>query len=159
MSDWTKEAIERAKVLWESHSFKQISVKLAEEGFGEFSRGAVIGKLHRLGITKKPELTSLAPRVRPTKEPVGSIAFKVIHAIKRKRKQSGLKRELFVCQDSVEIEPRHISLMELNGETCRWPYGDGPFTFCGNLPSACSPYCLAHTRIAFGAFQTARKAA
>jgi hypothetical protein len=45
------------------------------------------------------------------------------------------------------VEPRHLSLIELTAETCRWPYGDGPFTFCGHPPAADKPYCAAHWSI------------
>lgn len=37
-----------------------------------------------------------------------------------------------------------LSLLDLNGQTCRWPEGDGPFFFCGHAPHGESSYCTFH---------------
>jgi GcrA cell cycle regulator len=48
----------------------------------------------------------------------------------------------------VGIEPRHLSLLELEARDCRYPYGgdrDGEaITFCGHLRREDSSYCAAH---------------
>ena len=49
----------------------------------------------------------------------------------------------------VEIEPKHISIYELTDDTCRYPYGDGPITFCGRLTWETSSYCAEHHGIAY----------
>ena len=35
-------------------------------------------------------------------------------------------------------------LMDLPTKGCRWPHGDGPFTFCGEPAARGNPYCPAH---------------
>lgn len=48
----------------------------------------------------------------------------------------------------VEIEPRHLTLPELEGSECRYPYGgdaDGEaITFCGHRRRKGSSYCTPH---------------
>lgn len=48
------------------------------------------------------------------------------------------------------VEPLNLTFIELHEDACRWPYGDEtPYTFCGHARSFCSPYCSAHTRLAW----------
>ena len=53
----------------------------------------------------------------------------------------------------VEQQPigefRHLSLLELTKQTCRWPQGTGPYTFCGCATMDKLPYCAAHTAQAY----------
>ena len=48
----------------------------------------------------------------------------------------------------VEIEPRHLSLVELERGDCRYPYGGDEegeaITFCGHPRRAGSSYCTPH---------------
>src|SRR3972149_3860414 len=61
---WTDEAIELAKKGWrEGLSASQIVYRLAVGGFGAFTRNAVIGKVHRLGLAGR------APPPRPATPP------------------------------------------------------------------------------------------
>ena len=52
----------------------------------------------------------------------------------------------------VDVQPaaKHVDLLELEPGQCRWPYGDGPFTFCG-CPTASDDgsYCRAHQAQAY----------
>lgn len=45
--------------------------------------------------------------------------------------------------------PLHLTLLELDDNKCRWPFGDGPFTFCGCAVRDESPYCDTHHAIAY----------
>ncbi len=49
----------------------------------------------------------------------------------------------------VDMVPLHIGIAELTGDTCRFPYGDANYTFCGHPPQAKSPYCGVHSRLCF----------
>jgi GcrA cell cycle regulator len=48
----------------------------------------------------------------------------------------------------VDIDPRHLSLIDLEPDDCRYPYGgdeDGEaITFCGHPRRRGSSYCTAH---------------
>jgi len=46
-----------------------------------------------------------------------------------------------------EIEPRHLSLGQLERDDCRYPFGDGPFTFCGRLNMDGKSYCPDHFQL------------
>jgi GcrA cell cycle regulator len=54
----------------------------------------------------------------------------------------------------VEIEPRHLSLIELEAGDCRYPYGGDeesePITFCGHPRREDSSYCTAHFYLTCG---------
>lgn len=47
------------------------------------------------------------------------------------------------------LKPKHISLFQLTNATCKWPFGDGPFTFCGQPSVTGFPYCAHHKALAY----------
>lgn len=47
------------------------------------------------------------------------------------------------------VVPLNIDLDDLKNRQCRYPYGDGPFTFCGHPVRDNSPYCEEHHKICF----------
>ncbi len=66
---WTDERVERLSTLWlEGRSASQIAAELGEG----VSRNAVIGKVHRLGLSGRavPPAEAAAPRIRDIPEPV-----------------------------------------------------------------------------------------
>lgn len=158
-STWTDQAIALIKELWEDHSAGEIADKLGSAGHGYFTRNAVRGKLFRLGLTVKQKskphpqtAVNLVPRVRaPRAHQVGAEASKIANAIKRNQKRPELRPEFFVCQDVADIEPRHLSLLELEPNDCRWPTSnDLPHTFCALPKLAGCSYCPAHALINVG---------
>lgn len=166
---WTARAVARLRELWPDHGCRHIAVKLADEGFGSFTRAAVIGKVHRLGLSAKQK-----EKVHPNTpfslvlhmhlsfaHQIGGDASKILHAIKRQQKEGTPKisPEPFVCRAVPDIEPRHISLLDLQHNDCRWPCGEGPFTFCGHPKAIGSSYCPAHQTIARGEGTPAERAA
>ncbi len=70
---WTDERVERLSTLWlEGRSASQIAAELG----GGVSRNAVIGKVHRLGLSGRvvPPATEAAPRLPAEAEPRAEIA-------------------------------------------------------------------------------------
>lgn len=102
------------------------------------TRSAVIAKSHRLDLVnpnarRVPEINK-APRVRRYfRDPSAPIPFK-----RPKPEPEVIKLR---CD---AIEPRHLSLADLERTACRYPYGDGPFTFCAHPRAEGSSYCSAH---------------
>ena len=47
----------------------------------------------------------------------------------------------------VEIVPRNLTLLELEDNDCRFPYGEGTITFCGHPKLKGSAYCGPHNAI------------
>lgn len=45
--------------------------------------------------------------------------------------------------------PKHLDITDLTATACRWPYGDGPFTYCGQTKVTGRPYCEYHCSIAY----------
>lgn len=57
--------------------------------------------------------------------------------------------------------PVGLSLLDITNDTCRWPQGTGPYSFCG-APTALSitgrkVYCAAHNFLAYRAFEPREK--
>jgi GcrA cell cycle regulator len=149
---WTDERVETLKKLWaDGLSASQIAAEL-----GGITRNAVIGKVHRLGLSGRAKSpSSSAPR--PRKARTHSHMLRVSRPAMRGNTALAHAYEL-----EVEPEPELIdniiplgqrrTLLELNELTCRWPIGDPgttEFFFCGGLPATGLPYCAYHSRVAY----------
>lgn len=108
------------------------------------SRNSVIGKLHRMGIFGgKKQPTARLPRKGGAK--VGALASAVLAA---QRSEPKFKAVRFKSAPD-HVAPLNKQLWELNSDECKWPYGDGPFLFCGHPIRDGFPYCPGHCRIAY----------
>jgi GcrA cell cycle regulator len=160
-NEWTAPLIERLTDLWQNHSAGEIAAILNKEAGIAFSRNAIIGKVHKLGLSIENKnliysktrengharTNAIKPKV--TGKQVGSLASGIIHRIKAKQSGVGAPDVPLKPQpDATDAQPRHITLMELSRETCRWPYGDpSNFTFCGCDKISNGPYCYQHDQI------------
>ena len=93
------------------------------------SRNAVIGKLDRIRLNRA--------RWRPFNP-------------ERRRKE---KLAIIAVTKLVEtppslIEPKHLPFDKLKPNSCRYPYGFGPYTFCGHERTQ-GPYCEGHAAVAY----------
>ena len=135
---WTEDRVAALeKYVEQGLSCSQIATEL-----GGVTRNAVCGKMFRIGLKSKNDFgfqpTKRSPRPRVKKQKVSIFATRW-----------GAYDKDTLPPEHVEIEdvvaqPLHIPLARLNNITCRWPYGDGPFTFCG-CPTTSAPYCESHT--------------
>lgn len=150
---WTDERVEQLKKLWsDGLSASQIAAEL-----GGITRNAVIGKVHRLGLsgrTKAP--SSSAPRQRKPR------ATHMLRVSRPAVRGNTALAQAFAYDYEMDVEPAQVenvvpigqrrTLLELNEQTCKWPIGDpatDDFWFCG-LPSLPGkPYCEAHVGVAF----------
>lgn len=164
-ADWSDERIERMKKLWvEGLSASQIASEL-----GGVTRNAVIGKIHRLGVTKRLD-PMRQPRSAKVKHEQRNI--EPLKPVARKLRGDGFKTTtipLRLAAPVVAYVPakeviipvsRNVSIMELRDGVCRWPLGDplhADFVFCGGDCNIGRPYCAAHTNVAVvvGADRTA----
>lgn len=158
---WNDERVETLKKLWsEGLSASQIASRI-----GGVTRNAVIGKVHRLGLsgraptsrtsTSRPRPRIAAPR-RPVKQrfmQVGSVAM---------RPSCHLDAEPYVStyeELDIPVADRK-SLLDLVEASCRWPVGDPQtqeFHFCNRGKVAGLPYCEFHARRAFQPAQPRRR--
>jgi len=149
---WTDERVELLKKLWtDGLSASQIAAEL-----GGITRNAVIGKVHRLGLSGRAKSpSSAAPRPRKPRAPG--------HMMRLSRPSMRGNTALApTYETNVEPEPELIeniiplgqrcTLLELNESKCRWPIGDpgsSEFFFCGGAPLEGLPYCNYHSRVAY----------
>jgi len=148
---WTDERVELLKKLWsDGLSASQIAAEL-----GGITRNAVIGKVHRLGLSGRAKSTSsAAPRQRKPRS--------AAHMLRIPRSSIRGNTALAHAYDIEEAEPELIdniipigqrrTILELNEQTCRWPVGDPgstEFFFCGGNTVTGLPYCSYHSRVAY----------
>nr|CAE30214.1 conserved unknown protein [Rhodopseudomonas palustris CGA009] len=159
---WTDERVEQLKKLWEGGlSASQIAAEL-----GNVTRNAVIGKVHRLGLSGRAKSpTSAAPRprkARPVQQmmrvtrPVARGNTALAHAFEVEAEPDP------IAFDNVVPMNQRLSLLELNEATCHWPVGDPSspeFFFCGGKSLPGLPYCAHHSRIAYQPVGDRRRAA
>src|ERR1035437_527364 len=149
---WTDDRVEQLKKLWEAGlSASQIAAEL-----GNVTRNAVIGKVHRLGLSGRAKSpSSAAPRqrkARPAQQmmrvsrPVSRGNTALAHAFEVEMEPDP------IAYDNVVPMSQRLSLLELNEATCHWPIGDpssSEFFFCGGKALSSLPYCAHHSRIAY----------
>ena len=165
---WTEERVELLKRLWsEGLSASQIAAEL-----GGVTRNAVIGKVHRLGLSGRAKApASTAPRQR--KPRVAGPTFARPSAQPATRGANALATEVSpFLEMEVEVEPtpdladnvipmgQRCSILQLSEATCHWPIGDpgsAEFFFCGGKTATGLPYCGYHARIAYQPLQDRRR--
>ena len=169
---WTDERVETLKKMWgEGQSASQIAKEL-----GSVTRNAVIGKVHRLGLSNRATTTPAKPAAKektavPKAAEKPKVEAKVetdvpvripIHA-RRKIIPAGqplppqpsaneISPEALASVREVEKKSKKINLMDLTERTCKWPVGDPAtedFWFCGLTVQTSKPYCEAHVSVAF----------
>ncbi|WP_428649524.1 GcrA family cell cycle regulator [Roseibium sp.] len=159
---WTNERVELLKKLWgEGLSASQIAGEL-----GGVTRNAVIGKVHRLGLsgraksastsskprrtrTAAPAATASTPR-KPSPQPQ-SIGATALKADISPAPAPIAKPEIEPIAELVPISQR-ATILTLTERTCKWPIGDpatDDFYFCGRQSDAGVPYCAHHCKIAY----------
>jgi GcrA cell cycle regulator len=141
---WTNERIDQLKRLLEAGlTCSQIA---AEVGV---SRNAVIGKITRLGLSRRKEAPARAEKPK--------LVASRTRALTRIFARRGRLIELaaLAAHEAPAIailDGRGCSLFELAPGKCRWPINDpgaANFCFCGSAQLEGLPYCLGHARLAY----------
>jgi GcrA cell cycle regulator len=154
---WTEDRVETLKQLWtDGLSASQIARKM-----GGVTRNAVIGKVHRLGLSGRatPARVSTA-RVNTSTARVRPAAPSLASGRSRFRDASldDLKEEV-IPQPILSPEER-ASVLHLTEHTCKWPIGDPgttEFHFCGARAKSGSPYCTTHAAQAYQPLERRRR--
>jgi GcrA cell cycle regulator len=142
---WTDERVETLKKLWlDGLSASQIAKQL-----GGVTRNAVIGKVHRLGLSGRA--TPSQPQ-RPTfKTPRAPRPAIAASPAPRRSIEAALPTQLPTPVLAPE-EPGTATVLTLGAHMCKWPIGDpasDSFTFCGRRSDREGPYCAEHARVAY----------
>lgn len=128
---WTEDRLNMLSRLWaDGLSASQIAAELGDG----VTRNAVIGQVYRLGLHRGKLI-----RIARPKPESGA----------RTHKPRAIPTPTLVCEEiPAEVPtvepPLHIDLLDLKPHHCRYPYGNGPFTFCGHQVAPDKPYCAAH---------------
>ena len=146
---WTDDRVEILKKLWaDGLSASQIAGEL-----GGVTRNAVIGKVHRLGLSGRAKAPGSSAK-RAKRVPRASGYNRPARAVSR----SGGQRNVATAasrpqlEDMVAPEPKKLTLVQLTERCCKWPHGDpatDEFYFCGHGIKEDSPYCEYHSRLAY----------
>lgn len=149
---WTEDRVEILKKLWaEGLSASQIAKQL-----GGVTRNAVIGKVHRLGLSGR------ATPSRPQRRTVTRSSSRPRQAspANRARSKPSAPRNPVVkaAPPSPPLEAEkmangeYATVLTLKESMCKWPIGDPAettFRFCGRRSSPGHAYCEAHSAMAF----------
>lgn len=155
---WTEDRVETLKKLWaDGLSASQIAKQL-----GGVTRNAVIGKVHRLGLsgraTPSRPARRAAPRPATPKAPKPAVA-KVAKpaATAAPTPPTPVKPApepvLPAPVDAQKLPSgEYATVITLREGMCKWPIGDpssAEFRFCGRKSVAGAAYCDAHAQVAY----------
>lgn len=159
---WNDERVELLKKLWaDGLSASQIAGRL-----GGVTRNAVIGKVHRLGLSGRATSSrSSAPRPRRTHAPRQHRAPSLVFGTRGNTALAPVyesEPEPMPAEIHELVIPVHerASILTLKETMCRWPIGDPgdeEFHFCGRKSSGSMPYCEHHARMAYQPVQARRR--
>lgn len=146
---WDQDRVEKLEKLWQ----EGLSASIIAARLGNTTRNAVIGKLHRLGLTGPmhscPRVARRGGRGRVARAP----KLKPWAACERKSAKLFESAEPFTPGPELVIPlNERKSLLQLEDNDCRWPIGDpveADFHFCGRHKVPGLPYCEHHCRRAF----------
>lgn len=164
---WNDERVELLKKLWtEGLSASQIASRI-----GGVTRNAVIGKVHRLGLSGRATTSRMKthrPRQRMANAkrpaaaaPAGKTRFASTgNPALRALYQPEAEPYLPAVEEIVIPLAERKTIQTLVECSCRWPIGDpqmADFHFCGKNKVPGLPYCEFHARRAFQPPQPRRR--
>lgn len=130
-STWEPEHhAELERLIASGETFTSAADALTEKFGQTFTRNACCGRAHRMKIKSDPSNTtnthsaSAAGNRNRKKGEIKKAAALVFPAPKLTSEQIQIR-----CAG---ITPRNLMLLDLEPNDCRYPYGDGPFVFCGH---------------------------
>lgn len=170
---WSNEAhVERLKVLWGNGlSASQVAASLAKEfPDAKYSRNAVIGKVHRLGLSGRgkssaPVRFQAPKRVRPIRRDLTGLRISDVRNPTERMALPAVANAEARLRPAPEVVARARAFVPLDGRKgvpfgspgCRWPVGgEGADMMCCGAnrvePAQERPspsYCVEHAAIAY----------
>lgn len=167
---WTEERVSELRRLFsEGLLARDIAAEIGT------TKNSVLGKLHRLGLSKAKSLPTRRPKISRRESPKrnGGAAVAALKARKEQERKIALtatstwgRRAVIARAIALgELEPSEatdlppepnrpiVSLHDLQSHHCRWPIGNPgapDFGFCGEtIRDDTVPYCTHHCRIAY----------
>ena len=127
-------------------SFAEIARAINRKFKTHYSRCAAIGRARRLGLglTGRLEVIPMLPKANSSNL---HRMVKSQESLAKWLARLGHRKEMPTLR-CVAVEPRGLSLIELEAGDCRYPYGGDEegeaVTFCGRAKRKGSSYCTAH---------------
>ena len=150
---WTEDRVATLSKLWaDGLSASQIAKQL-----GGVTRNAVIGKVHRLGLSgrakpscPKPAKVQSAPCATPRPKPARTAA-KMANSAKAASASLPVSTEPPLEAKAFK-DGSYATILTLTDHMCKFPIGDptaDEFRFCGRKTDPDEPYCTAHSMVAY----------
>jgi GcrA cell cycle regulator len=144
-------------------SFSRAAKALNAKFGTAYTRSAAIGRAKRMGFGAAPERPDDPSGPAPIAKTPRLEKPRQRHVPEFMRPTPAWKRKKMPKLRCVEIEPRHLSLFELERDDCRYPYGGDKegeaINFCGHPTRPGSSYCTAHFHLTRGPGTAAERAA
>lgn len=162
---WTDERVDLLRKLWtDGLSASQIAAELSNG----ITRNAVIGKVHRLGLSGRVKTNAPAAAARPRVQaprvakpvqsrPMTAVRGNTVMVIEARTFEAPAPRPV---EEVVVPICERVTIMELREGMCRWPLGDPStpdFRYCGGRSDIAATYCAAHARMAYQPAQDRRR--
>ncbi len=152
---WTDDRVELLKKLWlDGLSASQIAKQL-----GGVTRNAVIGKVHRLGLSGRAAPSQPSRTMFKTPRPPRPATTSGLAQRRPPERHHPIAAAAPRPAPYVE-QPGTATVLTLGAHMCKWPIGDPSsegFTFCGRRSSEEGPYCIEHARLAYQPPQAKKK--
>ena len=118
-----------------------------------YTRNAALSRARSIGLVSNERPADLIASAPQHQQPSLSQLRKASAAASRWFVPNFEREELPKLR-CVDVEPRHLSLLELEARDCRYPYGGDEegeaITFCGHPRREDSSYCAAHFHLTRG---------
>ncbi len=142
---WTDERVAILTKLWADN----LSASQVAKILGGVTRNAVIGKVHRLGLSGR--VRAAKPAKRAPRQTTAKARTTTPSAPR-------LPRRVTLPSAPVPMEAKKLpsgefaTIMTITDHMCKWPLGDPAtpnFRFCGRGTDKGVPYCTAHSQVAY----------
>jgi GcrA cell cycle regulator len=136
-------------------SFAEIARAINARFHTAYSRNATIGRARRMGLAGPARSDHRGrPKRQRKPRPTRLQRMRKRRVAKPRPSRPVQKRAAALKLRCVAIVPRHLSLLELEPNDCRYPFGgdeDGEaITFCGHPRRQGSSYCVSHFHLTRG---------
>lgn len=156
--DWTDERLEAIrKYHRQGMSLRKIAAQLSRDWKTAITPNMVISQAQR----RMPDIaTQQKPRTEYAGRQKKPIEEKLRHSAEEKRILQRVSPKVVtigkgeyhpapVYKPKPPIGEGKISIMQLTSATCRWPYGESDFMFCGDPVKEGEVYCPCHCEISY----------
>ncbi len=157
---WTDDRVDTLRKLWtDGLSASQIAAEL-----GGVTRNAVIGKVHRLGLSGRAKGSGSSNGGRAKKPANRSSFAKTTRPVNGEagKKPAAVSSRPSQIVDLPEPAPLMLPLLQLTETTCKYPIGDpqeDTFGFCGARSRDGDPYCEYHCKLTYQPHAERKRAA